>query len=169
MIDRGFCRTMSRYNAWQNKALWSVIDAMDEVDILTDHLGPHTSVLGRLNRLLWIDQMWLSRLSTFKVRHQTLAESAEMRPTPATWWAERFRTDGTFRMWADTLSSLDLTGDMAFWSISLETDVIRPKTMCIMHIFNQQTAQRAQIRNLLAAAGQSLPPSDLFLLPAEEA
>ncbi|WP_372805086.1 DinB family protein, partial [Loktanella salsilacus] len=61
MTDRTYCRTMSRYNAWQNKGLWDVLKQMDEADLAADRGLPQGSVLGTLNHLLWLDQMWLSR------------------------------------------------------------------------------------------------------------
>jgi len=46
---------MSRYNALQNKALWSFLQQMDEADLTADYGSPQRSVLGTLNHLLWLD------------------------------------------------------------------------------------------------------------------
>ncbi|MCF7700799.1 DinB family protein [Loktanella sp. M215] len=167
MIDRAYCRTMSRYNAWQNKLLWGVLEEVDEVALLRDQGLPQGSVLGTLNHLLWLDQMWLSRLFKVKAPPSDFARAAQETPSPATWWAARFRADGALRMWADTLSSVDLTGDIAFYSLSSESDVIVPRATCVMHMFNQQTDQCARVRQVLSQAGQTLPPTALFLMPRD--
>lgn len=167
MTDRTYCRTMSRYNAWQNKGLWDVLKQMDEANLAADRGLPQGSVLGTLNHLLWLDQMWLSRL--FKVKTPDVAhdKTAQMTPTTAAWWAERFRADGALRMWADTLASVDLHGDLAFWSLTSQSDVIAPRDICVMHMFNQQADLRAQVRFVLAGMGQALPPTALFLMPRD--
>jgi uncharacterized damage-inducible protein DinB len=111
--------------------------------------------------------MWLSRL--FKVKTPDVAQdkTAQMTPTTAAWWAERFRADGALRMWADTLASVDLHGDLAFWSLTSQSDVIAPRDICVMHMFNQQADLRAQVRFVLAGMGQALPPTALFLMPRD--
>ena len=165
MIDRAYCRVMARYNAWQNKALWSVLQDMDEADLLAEKGLPQGSILGTLNHLLWLDQMWLSRLFRLPAPTATVAEAARLMPTMSAWWADRFRADGALRMWADTLSSLDLHGEIAFWSLSSESDVIVGRDICVLHMFTQQTDQRAKVRLVLTRAGIDLPPTALFLMP----
>ena len=167
MIDRAYCRRMARYNAWQNKLLWDVIEPMPKADITKDLPMEHGSLLGALNHLLWLDRMWLSRLYAIDRPAQELAESTKMTKDARGWWLERFRADGALRMWAETLKSVDLMDQIAFWSISLEEDIILDKATCIMHMFNQQTDQRAVIRSHLAAMGQTLPRVNLFELPPE--
>lgn len=167
MIDRAYCRTMTRYNFWQNRTMWDVLQKMDEGEMLSDRRLPQGSVLGTLNHLLWLDQMWLSRLFKVKVPVVAQDEAAQLTPTLPAWWAARFRADGALRMWADTLSSVDLHGDIAFWSLSHAGDVIVPRTTCVMHMFTQQTDIRAQVRQVLAEMGQTLPPTALFLMPQE--
>lgn len=165
MIDRAYCRTMTRYNFWQNRSLWDVLQTIDAADLTADRGLPQGSVLGTLNHLLWLDQMWLSRL--FRVTAPQVAQdaTAQLTPTLPAWWAERFRADGALRMWADTLSSLDLHGEIAFWSLSRRDDVIVPRTICILHMFTQQTDLRAQVRLVLTQDGHALPPTALFLMP----
>ena len=167
MIDRAFCRTMSRYNAWQNRLLWEVLEPMDGDALRRDAGLPQGSVLTTLTHLLWLDQMWLSRLFRVKAPNSDFERAAAETPSPATWWAARFRADGALRMWADTLSSVDLTGDIAFYSLSSESDVIVPRATCVMHMFNQQTDQRARVRQVLSQSGQTLPPTALFLMPRD--
>ena len=167
MIDRAYCRTMARYNFWQNRMLWDVVQKLDEAGSLADRSLPQGSILGTLNHLLWLDQMWLSRLFKVAAPKITADAAPTMTPTLSAWWADRFRADGALRMWADTLSSVDLHGEIAFWSLSLAGDVIAPRMTCVMHMFIQQTDIRAQVRHVLAEMGHDLPPTALFLMPQE--
>ncbi|SEN62203.1 Uncharacterized damage-inducible protein DinB (forms a four-helix bundle) [Loktanella fryxellensis] len=167
MIDRAYCRRMARYNAWQNRSLWAVMEPLSQ-SVLTDDAGlPQGSVLGTLNHLLWLDRMWLSRLYKMTPPPVTELEAVDLTATPAAWWAERFRTDGALRMWADTLATVDLHGQIAFWSISRHSDVIVPRDACVIHLFTQQTDLRARVRQVLGAVGHALPPTALFLMPEE--
>lgn len=165
MIDRAYCRRMARYNAWQNKALWGVIQHVEDAALRQDRGLPGGSMLGTLNHLLWLDRMWLSRLTPQPAPDHAAADSTDLTPTPAVWWAERFRADGALRMWSDTLASVDLHGELAFWSITAQSDVIVGRETCIVHMFNQQTDLRAQVRLVLAQDGHTLPPAALFLMP----
>ena len=165
MIDRAYCRRMARYNAWQNRLLWDTLEPIER-GALTEALPmQHGSLLGALNHLLWLDRMWLSRLYRIAPPDTGLADSVRLHADGHGWWTDRFRTDGALRMWADTLNSVDLMDQIAFWSISLEEDIILSKAECVMHMFNQQTDQRAVIRSHLAARGMTLPPVNLFQMP----
>ena len=165
MIDRAYCRTMTRYNFWQNRTLWDVLQTLGDGDALADRGLPQGSVLGTLNYLLWLDQMWLSRLFNVKTPQVTLDGAARLTPTLHAWWAERFRADGALRMWADTLSSVDLHGEVAFWSITSGSDMIVPRDIAVQHVFTQQIELRARVRQVLAEMGHDLPPAALFLMP----
>jgi uncharacterized damage-inducible protein DinB len=167
VTDRTYCRTMSRYNAVQNKALWSFLQQMDEADLTADYGSPQRSVLGTLNHLLWLDQMWLSRLFKVKPPEAPQDKTATLTPTSAAWWAERFCADAALRMWADMLASFDLHGDLAFVSLTGQNDVIAPQAVCVMRMFNQQTDLRVQVRFVLIGMGQDLPPTALFLMPRD--
>ncbi len=167
MIDRAYCRTMARYNAWQNKMLWDVLQTMDEEALRHDAGLPQGSVVKTLNHLLWLDQMWLSRLFHVAPPKAAAKDAADLTPTLAAWWAERFRTDGGLRMWADTLASVDLTGQIAFWSLTTQGDVIVSRSVCAMHMFTQQTEVRARVRQVLASMGTTLPPAPLFMMPTD--
>ena len=165
MIDRAYCRTMARYNFWQNRTLWDVLQEVGDADALADRSLPQGSVLGTLNYLLWLDQMWLSRLFNLKAPQVAHDGAAGLTPTLPAWWAERFRADGALRMWADTLSSVDLHGDVAFWSITSGSDVIVSRGIAVQHMFTQQVELRARVRQVLAEMGHDLPPAALFLMP----
>ena len=167
MIDRAYCRTMARYNFWQNRTLWDVLQTLDDAAAMADQALPGGSVLGTLNHLLWLDQMWLSRLFRIKAPVAEAEASAQLTPTLPAWWAERFRADGALRMWADTLATVDLHGDIAFYSLSHGGDVIAPRDVCVMHMFTQQADLRGRVRQVLAGAGHDLPPTALFLMPKE--
>ena len=86
-------------------------------------------------------------------------------PTLGAWSAARFHLDGKIRHWANSLRSVDLTGDLTWYSGTAGRTVSKPIGLCISHMFNHQTHHRGQVHALLAAAGLTAPVSDLFLMP----
>jgi len=83
----------------------------------------------------------------------------------AIWYAERFRTDGRITEWARQLSSVELVGDLTWFSASANRSMTKPFTFCVTHFFNHQTHHRGQIHAMLTAAGQKPQDTDLFFMP----
>ena len=61
MIDPAYCRTMARYNAWQNAQLIPVLEAIGHDALLEDRGGFFGGILATANHLLWGDTIWMSR------------------------------------------------------------------------------------------------------------
>lgn len=167
MIDAGYCRVMARYNAWQNKGLRAIVDAMDEDALRHDRGAFFGSILGTLNHLLWGDLVWMARFAGGDAPPQAIADSPDMTATPVEWSTHRFRTDGRISLWADKLASVDLVGDLTWYSEAAKREVTQPMQTCIVHFFNHQTHHRGQVHAMLTAAGAKPGPTDLPFMPEE--
>ena len=167
MIDAGYCRVMARYNAWQNKGLRAIVDAMDEDSLRRDRGAFFGSILGTLNHLLWGDLVWMARFAGGDAPPQTIADSPDMTATPVEWSTHRFRTDGRISLWADKLASVDLVGDLTWYSEAAKREVTQPMQTCIVHFFNHQTHHRGQVHAMLTAAGAKPGPTDLPFMPED--
>ena len=168
MIDADYVRRMARYNAWQNRQLSPVVEAMDPAELTRDRGAFFGSIFATLNHLLWADRIWMSRLDhRIDAPAGGIAKSVEMTPTISVWGAERFRLDGQIRQWADGLRSLDLKGQLSWYSGALGQGVTKPLALCVVHMFNHQTHHRGQVHAMLTAAGLAAPVTDLFILPDE--
>ncbi|WP_299356126.1 DinB family protein [uncultured Shimia sp.] len=167
MISVGYCQMMARYNAWQNEQVKAAAERLTEAELRADRGAFFNSIMGTLNHLLWGDLLWMSRFdggegpSVGPEGHTTLA------PTLAVWSAERFRTDGRIRLWADRLHEIDLTGDMSWVSTSDNQDVTFPMAQVVAGFFNHQTHHRGQVHAMLTAAGQDPGNTDLTFMPEE--
>ena len=168
MIDRGYVQSMARYNAWQNRQLTETLRDVDDAILRKDRGGFFGSIMGTLNHLLWGDTIWMSRFVP-SVEKPTggIDDSVDFTPTFAVWSAERFRLDGAMLMWADTLGSLDLKGQLSWFSGALGRDVRKPLELCIAHMFNHQTHHRGQVHAMMTAAGLTAPVTDLFIMPED--
>lgn len=168
MIDKAYVLTMARYNTWQNRQIMDIIKVMDEDALHKDRDAFFGSIMGTLNHLLWGDTIWMSRwCDDIEKPAQSIAESPEFTPTLGDWQAKRFRMDGRICIWAETLSRLDLAGDLSWYSGATGRDVSRPMAVCITHMFNHQTHHRGQVHHMLTAAGHAAPTSDLVFMPED--
>lgn len=165
MITPEYCRTMAAYNAWQNKGLMSIIQAMDEDDLRADRGAFFGSIWGTLNHLLWGDALWISRFDGGSGYDVTIPQSINLVPTPAVWATERFRIDGRITRWAGKVHALDLVGDLSWQSASLGRDFTKPKGLCVMQMFNHQTHHRGQIHAMLTSLGITPQDTDLPFMP----
>ena len=168
MIDPRYVQTMARYNSWQNKQLMPELEAMTFEDVFLDRGGFFGSILATAIHLLWGDLMWMSRFDpSVDAPEAGLVDSVYLHPTVSSWSADRFRTDGKIRFWADGVRTLHLKGDLTWFSGAAGRQITAPMASTVVHFFNHQTHHRGQIHAMLTAAGRQAPVSDLFLMPEE--
>lgn len=165
MIDRDYCVTMARYNTWQNRQLKDILQALDPKELTKNRKAFFGSILSTLNHLLWGDLMWIARFDGGETPGGSISESPERHATLGAWEAERFRTDGRIRLWADRLNSVDLKGDLRWYSGAMGREMSMPLQVCVVHFFNHQTHHRGQVHAMLTAAGAQAPVSDLPFMP----
>jgi Uncharacterized protein conserved in bacteria len=168
MIDAGFVQIMARYNAWQNRQLMGIVNDMDAAALDHDHGAFFSTIRGTLNHLLWADTMWMSRLCDDVAKPKVGGDqSTTYTETTGVWQAERFRIDGRIRIWSETLSNIDLLGDLTWYSGLTKSEMSKPRALCVAHIFNHQTHHRGQVHAMLTAGGHAAPVSDLAFMPED--
>lgn len=167
MITPEYCQTMARYNAWQNTGLREMIPAMSKEDLYQDRGAFFGSIMGTLNHLLWADHLWISRFDGGAGPDLSIAESTDYTPTPAVWAADRFRMDARITLWAESVSAIDLVGDLKWYSGAMKRDFEKPVALCVMQLFNHQTHHRGQVHAMLTAAGRKPNDTDLPFMPED--
>ncbi|MCK0094595.1 DinB family protein [Yoonia sp. F2084L] len=167
MITPEYCRTMARYNAWQNKGLRDMVPAMALAELDKDRGAFFGSIRATLNHLLWGDTLWMSRFDGGAGPDVPAKDHKEMTPTPAVWAAERFRMDARITLWAESLSAIDLVGDLK-WQAAIDgREFSKPLGQCVVHFFNHQTHHRGQVHAMLTAAGQKPNDTDIPFMPED--
>lgn len=167
MIGRDYCVMMSRYNAWQNRQVFDLLEELDPNELTRNRKAFFGSILGTLNHLLWGDHMWMSRFDGGSAPDGGIPDSTSLHATLGAWDAERFRMDGRIRLWAASLDNLDLQGNLTWFSGSVGREVSKPMALCVVHMFNHQTHHRGQVHAMMTAAGIDGAVSDLAFLPEE--
>jgi len=167
MITPGWCHTMARYNSWQNANLIGAADTLDAAARAKDRGAWFGSIQGTLSHLLWGDLIWMSRFDGGEPPPK--AKFPEETATAFADWADykrkRRATDARIETWATLLEPDDLEGDLTWYSAGLGRELSKPKTLCIMQLFNHQTHHRGQVHAMLTAAGARPGDTDLPLMP----
>lgn len=164
MITPQYCRTMARYNQWQNNGLRDLVKAMDEEDLRADRGAFFGSIFETMNHLLWGDIIWLHRFGQGDA--PAYNDHTALTPNKTEWDRLRFLTDGRINEWVGVLRAIDLAGDLE-WFSAIKQDTMRdPMALCVVHFFNHQTHHRGQIHAMMTAAGQKPIDTDLpFMAP----
>ncbi|ETA52937.2 DinB family protein [Ponticoccus alexandrii] len=165
IVTPEYCVTMARYNAWQNRQVIAAFAGLEEKALRAERGAFFGALLATANHLLWADRMWLSRLTGTDGPTVSGSESTTFCATPADWEIARYRTDAQILLWAERLRAVDLAGDLTWYSGMTRATLVKPVTLCIVHMFNHQTHHRGQIHAMLTAAGAKGAVSDLAFMP----
>jgi uncharacterized damage-inducible protein DinB len=169
MITPGYCLTMARYNAWQNKQLIAAFETLAPAALTEDRGAFFGSLLATANHLLWGDRLWLSRFRSRPLGAPDAGppDGTALTPSREIWAVERFKTDGDLLLWAERVKAVDLAGPLR-WRSALQARVMeKPIGLCVMGMFNHQTHHRGQMHAMLTAAGAAAPVTDLAFMPDE--
>lgn len=169
MITPDYALTMARYNAWQNKQLKAIFQAMDQAELWADRGAFFGSIMKTASHLVWGDWIWMSRFDGGSKPDVPGAQSTDLFANREQWAIARDRMDARIVRWAEGLSSVDLGGSLTWHSGTVDADVSKPLALCVTHMFNHQTHHRGQIHAMLTAAGAKAPVSDLAFMPEPEA
>ena len=156
---------MARYNAWQNDGLRAMIGEMSKAEVTQDRGLFFGSIFGTLNHMLWGDAIWISRFDGGQEPDPSIKDSVAFTPTPAVWAADRFRMDARITLWAESVSAIDLVGDLTWRSVAAGREVTKPRALCVMQLFNHQTHHRGQVHAALTALGKKPNDTDLPFMP----
>ena len=161
MITPDYVRVMAAYNAELNRRVYAAALRLDDAERRRDRGAFWKSIHGTLSHLVWGDRMWLSRFGAAEPPAAGIAASDQVNDDFAALWDERQGLDAVIGAWADGLSQGDLEGDLAWRSGATQRDMVRPRALCVVQIFNHQTHHRGQVHAMLTAAGESTGATDL--------
>ncbi|MCC6305200.1 MAG: DinB family protein, partial [Rhodobacteraceae bacterium] len=116
LVTPDFCRTMARYNLWQNRSLVAAAGALPEAERQRDRAAFWGSIAGTLAHLLWGDEVWMSRLEGTPPPPGRLADSPRHAPGWDDFRARRTALDGHILGWADGLTEAAIAGDLGWFS-----------------------------------------------------
>ncbi len=161
MIAPGYVRAMAAYNAEMNRRVYAASARLDDAAWRMDRGAFWRSVHGTLNHILWADRLWLSRFGVGEAPSVGIAGSDALVADFADLQRERVAEDAVISGWGARLTPADLEGDLAWYSGAARRDLVKPRALCVMQVFNHQTHHRGQVHALLTAAGEATGATDL--------
>jgi uncharacterized damage-inducible protein DinB len=166
MIDSAFARMMARYNRWQNESLYGAADALDDSERRKNRGAFFKSIHATLNHLLWADMIWMSRLAGTPKPGGNIASSTAIRDDWTVLKRDRVEFDARIAAWSEEIDDDWLKADLAWFSGALQRDIVKPRWMATVHLFNHQTHHRGQVHAMLTAAGAKPADTDVIFMEA---
>lgn len=166
MISPDYARMMARYNAWQNRSLYTAADTLSDDQRQHDCGAFFGSIEGTLSHLYWADSIWLARFTGGELPRLTLPQTAHF---DGGWQAlkpARITLDERVAAWVGAMGEAEISGDLTWFSGALGREMRRPRAQLIVHMFNHQTHHRGQVHALLTRFGAKPEDTDLPFMTA---
>ncbi len=166
MIDSDYVRLMAAYTGWQNRSVYEAAGALTDEARREDRGAFFGSIHATLNHLLWGDQLWLHRLAgTPAPASPDIPGSIGQHADWAGLAADRQATDAAIQTWAARVTGEDLAGALSWHSGAIGREVIRPRWVLVVQLFNHGTHHRGQVHAMLTAAGARPEDTDVPFMP----
>lgn len=165
MITPAYLQRMARYNRWQNHNLYGAADTLNDAARRQDRGSFFGSIHATLSHILWADSIWMSRLSDWQTPDAGISDSKSLFENWDDLKAQRTAADRDFVTWADGSNQSEIDGDLHWYSGAMGQDMVRPKAVCILQVFNHQTHHRGQVHAMLTAAGAKPDDTDIPFMP----
>lgn len=166
MITPEWCRTMARYNAWQNQSAFLAANGLSDEARQADRGAFFGSVAGTLSHVFWGDLIWIGRFDGGPGPEADLDHSAGAYDWP-TLMTERPVLDARIAAWAWMIAPEELDGEVSWFSGAAGRQMTMPTSVCVMQMFNHQTHHRGQVHAMLTAMGARPDATDLPFMPEE--
>lgn len=161
MITQDYVRTMAVYNAEMNRRVYGAAGRLSDAERRADGGAFWRSIHGTLNHVLWADRMWLSRFGLGTAPEVSIAQSDRLVEDFDALRASREAFDAEMLGWAETLTPAAFEGELTWFSGAAGREMVKPRALCILQVFNHQTHHRGQIHALLTRAGEDTGATDL--------
>ncbi len=163
---------MAKYNHWQNGELLAVLRQLSDEQLHRDIGLFFHSVMATINHILWVDQLWLSRIAG---RPEILAHkpqngvniyqmSTEICQNLAEYSQMRIKMDETIMVWANQVDNAYLHGNFNYTTTEGQAKT-NPVAMAVCQLFNHQTHHRGQVHGALHQFGVKPYTTDIPYMP----
>ena len=161
MITPSYVRTMAAYNAEMNRRWYAAADGLTDAQRREDRGAFFGSIHGTLCHLVWGDSTWMGRFAGWPRPAVPQGDSPGMIADWDVLKATRFELDARLIGWAGTITQEWLDEDLAWFSGSIQKDLVMPKGLLVTHMFNHQTHHRGQAHAILTSFGAKTGDTDL--------
>lgn len=163
MIDAEYCQTMAAYNRWMNNKVYEAAARLPDEDRKADRGAFFRSIHSTLNHILWGDRVWLPRFNGR--RYPVGGIGVDLYDDFEALRAARAEMDDEISAWAAQLDVAQLAGPLTWYSVVAQSEMTRPRWLCVTQMFNHQAHHRGQVTTLLKQAGLDPGSTDLPWAP----
>lgn len=154
MISAHYVRLMAAYTAHQNASQLECADTLDDDARQADRGAFFGSIQATFNHVLWGDQIWMHRLAgTPAPAADGIAASVGQYPRWSEFVVARRTMDREMLEFSRRVTSSDLEGEYRYYSKAMGAELVRPRWVLVLHMFNHGTHHRGQLHAMLTAAG----------------
>jgi len=165
MISPEWCRVFAAYNAEMNRRLYDAASQLTDAARREDRGAWFGSIHGTLCHLVWGDRQWMSRLADWDKPPPGIKGSPALIEDWDALRVVRCDADARIIRWAEAQTAESLAGTLAWFSGAMGRDMVQPRWITIIHMFNHQTHHRGQAHALITQAGVRPAETDLpFIL-----
>jgi len=147
------------YNRWANERLYDAAEALDAESYRMDRGAFFKSVHGTLNHLLVADRIWMRRFTGAGEAPERL--DAILFDDVTALRSARRAEDERIIAYIDRLGETDLTGRLAYRTLTDGRSIDQELWPALDHFFNHQTHHRGQVHCLLTGILGNAPSLDL--------
>ena len=159
MIDADHVRLMGRYNAWQNRQIYTAAARLTEADRKADRGAYFGSIHRTLDHILFGDRAWLGRFTGRD--YDISSKDGHLYEDFVELFDARRAMDEDLLDFADTVQA-DWLASSITWTSGMDgVTRTRPAWALVTHMFNHQTHHRGQVGALLKQAGEDPGNTDI--------
>ena len=161
MITPSYVRTMAAYNAEMNRRWYAAAETLTDAQRREDRGAFFGSLHGTLCHLVWGDSTWMARFAGWPRPATPQGDSPGMISDWGLLKSTRVDIDARLIAWAGTITQEWLDEDLAWFSGSIQKDLVMQKGLLVTHMFNHQTHHRGQAHAILTHFGAKTGDTDL--------
>ena len=150
--------TMARYNAWANAEIYAAVAALPPGEAEKVRPTLHKTLIGALNHLLLVDNIWWAHLHGEAHGHEALNETLHEALTPLT--EARVEMDARLIGYVEAMTEAAAAETVPFTLIGGATGRM-PRALVMSHIFNHNTYHRGFVAETFCQIPAPLPIIDL--------
>lgn len=164
MISIDYCKTLARYNRWQNQSIYAAAATLPDGTRKRNMGAFFKSIHGTLNHIMVADRLWLDRFEGHPSTITSLDEELYNDFDELT--RHRAGADDRVDRVVASLTEATIASSITYRRMSGGgAEMTLPMATVMMHFFNHQTHHRGQASTLLMQCGVDVGVTDLPMLP----
>lgn len=163
MIHPTYARYMAGYNAEMDRRFIAAAQRLTDAQRRADRGVFWKSLHGTFNHILWVDHMWLNRLTGSPLPPGIRDDSDKYFHDFDAFVAARTETNARIAAWAEGVTQEFLDSD-CYWFRGRPEQFVTPYAVLVAHMFTHQVHHRGQIHAVLTSYGEDTSDTSIWVM-----